>query len=123
MYSVIEAKGFQHKVNLGEKLKIALLEVEAGKEHVFSDVLLVADGDNVAIGQPLVSGASVKAQVIEHGRADKIKVFKKQRRKRFRLTKGHRQDYTLIRITEITHNGKTTVAPAHTPKVAVAESK
>jgi len=110
MYSVIEAKGFQHKVSLGEKLKVSLLNEEVGQEVVFSDVLLVSDGAEISVGQPVLSGASVKAKVLENGRHDKIKVFKKQRRKRFRLTKGHRQDFTLIQITEITHNGKTVKA-------------
>jgi large subunit ribosomal protein L21 len=102
MYAVIKTGGKQYKVSAGEKLKIESILAEVGSEIVLDQVLLVADGDNVTAGTPLVTGATVKATVVAHGRGEKIKIFKLRRRKHFRKTLGHRQNYTEIQISGIT---------------------
>ena len=102
MYAVIKTGGKQYKVSAGEKLKIESILADVGSEIVLDQVLLVADGDNVTAGTPLVAGATVKATVVAHGRGEKIKIFKLRRRKHFRKTLGHRQNYTEIQISGIT---------------------
>ena len=102
MYAVIKTGGKQYKVSAGEKLKIESILADVGSEVVLDQVLRVADGDNVTAGTPLVAGATVKATVVAHGRGEKIKIFKLRRRKHFRKTLGHRQNYTEIQISGIT---------------------
>ena len=102
MYAVIKTGGKQYKVSAGEKLKIESILADVGSEVVLDQVLLVADGDNVTAGTPLVAGATVNATVVAHGRGEKIKIFKLRRRKHFRKTLGHRQNYTEIQISGIT---------------------
>jgi len=101
MYAVIKTGGKQYKVAAGGKLKVESLPVEVGGEVEIRDVLLVADGDNVTVGSPLVAGASVKATVIGHGRGEKVKIFKLRRRKHYQKSQGHRQNFTEIRIDGI----------------------
>jgi large subunit ribosomal protein L21 len=101
MYAVIKTGGKQYKVSTGGKLKVETLPVEVGGEVEIKDVLMVADGDDVKVGAPLVAGASVKATVLAHGRHDKVMIFKMRRRKHYRKTQGHRQNYTEIRIDGI----------------------
>lgn len=101
MYAVIKTGGKQYKVAAGGKLKVESLPVEAGGTVEIKDVLLVADGDNVTIGTPLVAGATVRATVLGHGRGEKVRIFKMRRRKHYRKTQGHRQNYTEIRIDGI----------------------
>jgi large subunit ribosomal protein L21 len=101
MYAVIKTGGTQYRVSAGEKLKVETIAAEVGSEIVLDQVLLVADGDKVTAGTPLVSGAAVKATVVSHGRGEKIKIFKLRRRKHFRKTLGHRQNYTEIQISGI----------------------
>jgi large subunit ribosomal protein L21 len=102
MYAVIKTGGKQYRVAQGERLKVETIAADVGAEIVLDQVLLVADGDNVKMGGPLVSGATVKATVVSHGRGEKIKIFKMRRRKRFRKHQGHRQNYTEIEISGIT---------------------
>lgn len=101
MYAVIRTGGKQYKVAAGGKLKVESLPAEVGSEIEINDVLMVADGDNVKIGAPVLAGASVKATVLAHGRGDKVMIFKMRRRKHYRKTQGHRQNYTEIRIDGI----------------------
>lgn len=101
MYAVIKAGGKQYRVASGEKLRIEQLVAEVGSEIVLDQVLMVADGDNVTLGTPVLSGASVKAKVIGHGRGDKVRIFKMRRRKHYRKSQGHRQNYTEIEILGI----------------------
>ncbi len=101
MYAVIKAGGKQYRVASGEKLKIESVVAEVGSEIVLDQVLMVADGENVTLGTPTLSGASVKAKVISHGRADKVHIFKMRRRKHYRKSQGHRQNYTEIEILGI----------------------
>lgn len=103
MFAVVKIAGFQEKVEEGMKLKIPLLSAEPGKIVTFSEVLLVSKGEGkTVVGTPAVTGASVEAKVLAEGKGDKIRVFKMRRRKRYRRTHGHRQDFTQIEVTKIT---------------------
>ena len=102
MYAVIKTGGKQYRVAAGEKLKIDQLPAEIGAAIVLDQVLLVADGDNLKLGRPLVTGASVQAKVLAQGRHDKVRIFKLRRRKHYQKHQGHRQNFTEIEITGIT---------------------
>jgi large subunit ribosomal protein L21 len=106
MYAVIETGGKQYRVEVGTELAVELLEVEAGQEITLERVLLVADGDEAAIGRPIVDGALVSATVLRNDRADKVISFKYKPKARRRVKKGHRQEQTVLRITDVTLNGK-----------------
>ena len=101
MYAVIKTGGKQYKVCAGEKLKIEQIPAELDSQIVLEEVLMVADGDKVVVGSPVVSGAKVKATVVAHGRGEKIRIFKMRRRKHYQKHQGHRQNYTEIRIDAI----------------------
>ncbi|MBS4098768.1 MAG: 50S ribosomal protein L21 [Sulfuricella sp.] len=101
MYAVIKTGGKQYRVIPGEKLKIEQIPADIGSEIVIDQVLMVSDGDALKVGAPLVAGATVKATVIAHGRGEKVKIFKMRRRKHYRKTQGHRQNFTEIRIETI----------------------
>jgi len=101
MFAVFSSGGKQHRVTEGEILKLELLEAEPGQEVVFDKVLLIADGDKVAVGQPYVEGGKVTAEVVGHDRARKIRVIKFRRRQNYMRRQGHRQWYTQVRITGI----------------------
>lgn len=101
MYAVIESGGKQHRVIEGEVLNVELLDAVAGEKIDFSEVLMVGNGADVKIGAPFVVGSKVSAEVVGHGRADKIHVIKFRRRKHFRKQMGHRQWFTQIKITAI----------------------
>jgi large subunit ribosomal protein L21 len=101
MYAVIKTGGKQYKVSAGEKLKVESIPADVGAQITLDQVLLVADGDSVKMGAPLVAGASVNATVVGHGRGEKIKIFKLRRRKHYRKTLGHRQNFTEIQINGI----------------------
>ena len=102
MYAVIKTGGKQYRVAAGEKLKIEQLPADIGAEIVLDQVLLVADGDKLKMGRPLVTGASVQAKVLAQGRHDKVRIFKLRRRKHYQKHQGHRQNFTEIEITGIT---------------------
>ncbi len=101
MYAVVKTGGKQYRVASGDKLKVETLVADIGAEVVLGDVLMVADGDKVTVGAPLLEGASVKAKVVAHGRGDKVHIFKMRRRKHYRKSQGHRQNYTEIEILGI----------------------
>ncbi|PSF05853.1 50S ribosomal protein L21 [Marinobacter fuscus] len=101
MYAVIVSGGKQHRVKEGETLKLEKLEVETGGSVEFDRVLLVADGDNVKVGAPVVDGAKVTAEVVSHGRHDKVQIIKFRRRKHSMKRQGHRQWFTEVKITGI----------------------
>ena len=101
MYAVIKTGGKQYRVSAGEKLKVEQITADVGAEIVLDQVLLLANGDDVTMGTPLVSGAAVTAKVLAHGRGDKVRIFKMRRRKHYRKTQGHRQNYTEIEIVGI----------------------
>jgi len=98
MYAVIKTGGKQYKVSAGEKLRVEQLAVEVGAQVVIDQVLAVGSGEQLAIGSPLVSGATVSATVLSHGRGDKVRIFKMRRRKHYQKRQGHRQNYTELFI-------------------------
>jgi len=100
MYAVIRSGGKQYRVTPGQTLRLEKLEGEAGSRIQLSDVLMVEDGGKVQTGAP-VPNASVEATIIQSDRSDKIIVFKKKRKKQYRRTRGHRQDFTAVRIEKI----------------------
>ena len=101
MAAIIRVGTTQVLVNEGDKIRIDRMEAEAGAPVEIQDVLAVIHGADVVYGRPLVDGAKVEAKVIGHGKDSKIKVFKYSPKKRYRLTRGHRQDYTEIQIEKI----------------------
>jgi large subunit ribosomal protein L21 len=101
MYAVVKTGGKQYKVAPGEKLKVEQIPADVGAEVILDQVLLVGDGEAVRLGQPTVTGATVKATVVAHGRGEKIRIFKMRRRKHYQKHQGHRQNYTELRIESI----------------------
>lgn len=101
MYAVIKSGGKQHRVVEGETLKVELLKAEPGQSVAIEDVLMVVDGANIKIGTPVVAGASVTAEVLRHGRHEKVRIVKMRRRKHYRKQAGHRQWFTELKITGI----------------------
>jgi len=116
MFAVIKTGGKQYRVAADDLLKVEKVKGEPGEIIQFGEVLVVG-GDNVALGAPTVAGASVAAEVLEQGRGRKVIAFKKRRRKNSRRKRGHRQELTLVRITEILTDG---AKPAKTAKPKAA---
>ena len=101
MYAVIESGGKQHRVEKVEVIRFEKLKAEAGTTVDFDKVMMVADGADVKIGAPYVEGGKVSAEVVNHGRHDKVTIIKMKRRKHYRRQAGHRQWYTEVKITDI----------------------
>lgn len=101
MYAVIRTGGKQHKVSPGGFFRVEKLTGPVGSEVLFDEVLLVSNGDQIRVGQPVVAGAVVKAQIVDQGKAKKLTIFKKVRRHGYALKKGHRQQLTRVKIQEI----------------------
>ena len=101
MYAVIEAGGKQHKVTEGEILSVEKIDADVGTEITFDKVMMVKKDDTVMIGKPYVDNASVTAEIVEQGKHKKIIVFKYKRKKNYQRKKGHRQQYTALRIKAI----------------------
>ena len=101
MYAVFETGGKQYRVVAGDQLEIERVEVEPGQSYTFDRVLLVNKDGNVAVGAPTVAGAKVVADVVEHIRGDKVIAWKMKRRKGYHKKIGHRQELTVVKVTEI----------------------
>jgi len=101
MYAIIKTGGKQYQVSAGDQLMVEKLDGNVGDQLEFDQVLLVSGDDTVTVGKPTVEGAVVSATIVEQGKHRKIKVFKKKRRKGYRLMKGHRQHYTAVKIADI----------------------
>lgn len=101
MYAVVETGGKQYKVTVGETIDVERLKADIGETVELDRVLMVADGEQVQVGSPVVDGASVSATVVDHDRARKVIIFKYRAKQRYRRKTGHRQDYTRLRIDEI----------------------
>ena len=101
MYAVIKTGGKQYRVSAGEKLKVEQIPADIGSEIVLDEVLMLADGEAITLGAPLVAGAAVTAKVLSQGRGDKVRIYKMRRRKHYRKSQGHRQNYTEIEIVGI----------------------
>ena len=101
MYAVIATGGKQYRVEQGGVLRVEMLDATPGSTVEFDQVLMVADGDKITVGKPLLKGSKVSATVESHGKGDKVAIVKFRRRKHYLRMKGHRQPYTQIRITGI----------------------
>ncbi len=101
MYAVIKTGGKQYRVAAGDKLRVETLDADEGATVNIDQVLMVGDGESINVGSPVISGASVEAKVLTHGRHKKIDVIKFRRRKHYRRQMGHRQNFTQIEITAI----------------------
>ena len=121
MYAVIESGGKQHRVELGSEIQVDRLDVQPGESITLDRVLLVADGDEAAIGQPIVDGAKVSAQVLGQDRGQKIIVFKYKPKARTRVKKGFRAELTTLRITDIAFGGKSAAKDAEKQQKAEAK--
>ncbi|MDG6881616.1 50S ribosomal protein L21 [Phocoenobacter uteri] len=102
MYAVFQSGGKQHRVSEGQVIRLEKLEVATGETVEFDKVLMVVNGEDIKIGAPIVDGSKVVAEVVSHGRGDKIKIVKFRRRKHSRKQQGHRQWFTEVKITTIT---------------------
>jgi large subunit ribosomal protein L21 len=101
MYAVIKTGGKQYQVAVGDKIKIELIPADIGSTITLSEVLMIADGDNIVVGSPFIDGASVAASIVQEGRHKKIRIFKMRRRKHYQKHQGHRQYYTEVQIDSI----------------------
>jgi large subunit ribosomal protein L21 len=101
MYALIRSGGKQYRVTPGETIRLEKLAGEVGAKIELGNVLLVENDGNIQVGNPLIANAKIQATVVEHDRGKKILVFKKKRKKQYRRTQGHRQDYTAVRIDNI----------------------
>ncbi len=106
MYAVLKTGGKQYKVAVDDVIVVEKLVAEAGDSVDLDEVLMLGDGESSTVGRPVIDGARVTARVLEQKRSDKIIVFKKKRRKNYRRTRGHRQDVTVLRITDIQAAGE-----------------
>lgn len=106
MYAIVEIAGQQFKVEEGKKIFVHRLEVEEGKQIEFDQVLLIEDEGKITIGEPTIKDAVVEGKILDHMRGDKVIVFKKKRKKGYRVKNGHRQNFTQVEIVSI--NGKST---------------
>ena len=121
MYAVVKTGGKQYRVTKDDTILVEKLDADEGQTVTLSDVMLLGDGDKVTVGTPVVADASVEAQVVSQTRGPKIIIFRRKRRKNHRRTQGHRQDLTLLKITDIKTSGKK-AAPAK-KAAAKAEAK
>ncbi|HCA82033.1 MAG TPA: 50S ribosomal protein L21 [Bacteroidetes bacterium] len=101
MFAVVEIAGQQYKVAKADKILVPKLESEVGAKVKFDKVLLLGDENQTKLGTPYLSGSSIEAKVLSHMKDDKVEVFKKKKRKGYRVHKGHRQQYTEIEITKV----------------------
>jgi large subunit ribosomal protein L21 len=123
IYAIFKAAGFQYRAELGDVLRLPSIDVESGSTVTFDEVLLGATDGEVMIGRPTVEGAAVRAEVLRHGRADKIVVFKFKRRKNYRRKTGHRQNYTEVRVSEIDLGGDWRVSLEDAKKAPAKKKK
>ena len=123
MYAVIETGGKQYRVEVGTELEVELLDVEAGQTITLDRVLLVADGEHAAIGQPTVAEASVAADVVRQVRGQKVISFKYRPKARRRVTRGHRQELTLLRISDIVLGGRSAAADVRAAEEAAKSDR
>ena len=129
MFAVIKTGGKQYRVAANDVITVATLAGEPGSTVTFDQVLMVTNDGGTQVGAPIVAGVSVTGTVVEHTRGDKVIAFKKRRRQNSRRKRGHRQDYTVVRITEILADGKKPKAAAKmkstqaaAPEAATAEA-
>ncbi len=120
MYAVIKTGGKQYKVAAGEKIKVEAIPADIGAEITIDQVLAVGADGQFSAGAPLLSGATVSATVLAHGRHDKVRIFKMRRRKHYQKRQGHRQNYTQLFISGISSELGSVKAEQPAPKSAQA---
>ena len=101
MYAVFQLSGFQYTVEEGETIKVPLQDVKVGDKIDISDILLVKTSNEAVVGSPFVENAKIEAEVLNHGKDDKVLIYKYKRRTKYRRTQGHRQDFSEIKINKI----------------------
>lgn len=111
MFAVVKTGGKQYKVAPNDVIKVEKLSGDAGSSIDLADVLMLGEGEDLTVGAPTVEGAVVRAEVLEQTKGDKVVVFKKKRRQGYRRTRGHRQDLTVLRVTDILADGTKKAAP------------
>ena len=109
MYAIVEIAGKQYKVRENDILFVSYLDAEIDEDVTFDRVLLFAQDETILVGTPVIEDAQVVSKVLDHVKADKVIVFKKIRRKRYKVKRGHRQQYTQIQVTALTTNGEEAV--------------
>ncbi|WP_422106419.1 50S ribosomal protein L21 [Winogradskyella sp.] len=122
MYAIVEIAGHQFKVEKDQKVFVNRLSTEEGKKVAFDNVLLIGNGNDITLGAPAIDGAQVSAKVLKHLKGDKVIVFKKKRRKGYRVKNGHRQALTEIVIEGITASGAKKAAPKKESAAAKAKA-
>ena len=122
MYALVKTGGKQYRVSKDDTILVERIAAEEGAEVILSDIVMLGDGDKVTIGTPKVDGAAVSATVVRQTRGPKIIIFRRKRRKNHRRTQGHRQNLTLLKITDINTSGKKAATPAK-KAAAKAEAK
>ena len=122
MYAIVEIAGQQFKVEEGKKIFVHRLEIEEGNDIQFDNVLLIEDEGKIIIGEPTIKDAVVDGKILDHLRGDKVIVFKKKRRKGYRVKNGHRQNFTQIEIVSINEKGSPKKAAPEKEVSAVAET-
>lgn len=123
MYAIVEIAGKQYKVQENDKLVVPRLSADVDESVTFDRVLLVSDGDDVQLGTPVVEKAAVTATIVEHFKGDKVLVFRKKRRKRFKVKRGHRQPYTRIEVSGLSLDGNGKASKKSQKSEAKAETK
>ena len=122
MYAIVEIAGQQFKVEKDQKVFVHRLATDEGKKVAFDNVLLIGDGDKVTVGAPAINGAQVGAKVVKHLKGDKVIVFKKKRRKGYRVKNGHRQSLSEIVIESIVASGAKKAAPKKETKASTSSA-
>lgn len=122
MFAVIKTGGKQYKVEKGQTLEIERLDSEQGSTITFDDILLIGEGESTKVGTPNVEGASVSGKIVDHIRGEKIRVFKMKAKKRYQKTQGHRQELTVVEITDIKESGAKKAAKAKTETTTAEEA-
>ena len=123
MYAIVEIAGQQFKVEEGRKIFVHRLEAETGSDIEFDKVLLIEDGDKITIGEPFIADFIVDGRILNHVKGDKVIVFKKKRRKGYRVKNGHRQNFTQVEIVSIAPKGTPKKVVQIETKVETAEAK
>jgi large subunit ribosomal protein L21 len=122
MYAIVEIAGQQFKVEAGKKIFVHRLEAEEGKKVEFDQVLLIEDDGKITIGEPTIDNAVVEGMILDHMRGDKVIVFKKKRKKGYRIKNGHRQNFTQVEIVSINGNASEKKATSKKEEVKVADT-
>ena len=118
MYSIIEISGKQYRVSEGDTIKVSTQDWKVGDTVKLNQVLLTDSGENISFGTPIVSGASVTIEIMEHNREKKLLIYKKKRRKGYQRKNGHRQGYTLLKINKLQMASTKKVQKNNSPKVS-----